>query len=253
MKIVAVIPARYKSTRFEGKPLALILGKPMVMRVYEGIIKSSVLSDVVIATEDSRVYDACRGFGANIVMTKDVHQSGTDRVIEAVANNLADADIILNIQGDEPLVNAEVIDALIRPFKEREHIEYTSVKTPIYSYEEFLDPNNVKVVVDKNDFGIYFSRSPIPYDRKYSNVPKNSKGLFGFKHLGFYGYTRDFLIKFGEMPPSYLEKKEMLEQLRAIENGYKIKVNTVGISTIPVDVPEDIKKVENFILKSYNK
>lgn len=252
MKIVAVIPARYKSTRFEGKPLALILGKPMVMHVYEGVIKSNVLSDVLIATEDSRVYDACCSFGANVVMTSDAHQSGTDRVIEAAAN-LADADIILNIQGDEPLVNTDIIDALIRPFKESGDIEYTSVKTPIHSYKEFLDPNNVKVVVDKNNFGVYFSRSPIPYDRECSQAFKSSKGLFGFKHLGFYGYTRDFLIKFGKMPPSYLEKKEMLEQLRAVENGYKIKVNTVDISTIPVDVPDDIKKVENFILKSYNR
>ncbi len=256
MKIAAVIPARYKSTRFEGKPLALILDKPMVRHVYEGVIKSGALSEVLIATEDSRVYDACRGFGANVVMTKDTHQSGTDRVIEAAAGT--GADIILNIQGDEPLVNTEIIDALIKPFKEGSDILYTSVKTPIYSYEEFTDPNNVKVVVDKNNFGIYFSRSPIPYDRGNPQGLQGLKGLkdfkdmFGFKHLGFYGYTKDFLIEFGKMPPSYLEKKEMLEQLRAIENGYKIKVNTVSISTIPVDVPGDIKKVENFILKSYN-
>ena len=251
MKIAAVIPARYKSTRFEGKPLALIFSKPMVRHVYEGVIKSDALSEVLIATEDSRVYDACRGFGANVVMTKDTHQSGTDRVIEAASG--IDADIVLNIQGDEPLVNTEIIDALIRPFKEGSDILYTSVKTPIYSYEEFTDPNNVKVVVDKNDFGIYFSRSPIPYDRENPQGLKDFKGMFGFKHLGFYGYIKDFLIEFGKMSPSYLEKKEMLEQLRAIENGYKIKVNTVSISTIPVDVPGDIKKVENFILKSYNK
>lgn len=251
MKIVAVIPARFKSTRFEGKPLALIFNKPMVRHVYEGVIKSDALSEVLIATEDRRVYDACRGFGAKVVMTKDTHQSGTDRVIEAAAD--ISADIILNIQGDEPLVNTEIIDTLIKPFKEDNNIPYTSVKTQIYSYEEFIDPNNVKVVVDKNDFGIYFSRSPIPYDRENAQGLKDFKGVFGFKHLGFYGYTKDFLIEFGKMPPSYLEKKEMLEQLRAIENGYRIKVETVNISTIPVDNPDDIKKVENFILKSYNK
>ncbi len=250
MKIAAVIPARYKSTRFEGKPLALIFNKPMVMHVYEGVIKSDALSEVLIATEDRRVYNACRGFGAKVVMTKDTHRSGTDRVIEAAADICAD--IILNIQGDEPLVNTEIIDTLIKPFKEDGNISYTSVKTPIYSYKEFMDPNNVKVVVDKNDFGIYFSRSPIPYDRENDKGLKNFKGVFGFKHLGFYGYTKDFLIEFGKMPPSYLEKKEMLEQLRAIENGYKIKVETVGISTIPVDIPDDIKRVEKFILKSYN-
>lgn len=250
MKIVAVIPARFMSTRFEGKPLAMIFDKPMIRHVYEGIIKSDELAEVLIATEDRRVYDVCRGFGANAVMTSDKHESGTDRVIEAVKDT--GADIVLNIQGDEPLVNLEIIDTLIRPFRESPDIFYTSVKTPIYSYEEFIDPNNVKVVVDKNDFGIYFSRSPLPYDRANPQGIKDAKNMFGFKHLGFYGYTMDFILEFGKMPPSYLEKKEMLEQLRALENGYKIKVNTVGISTIPVDIPDDIKKVENFILKAYN-
>ena len=249
-KIVAVIPARYKSTRFEGKPLALIMGKPMIKHVYEGVIKSKMLSDIIIATEDRRIYDACRDFGANAVMTKDTHQTGTDRIIEVIGD--IDADIVLNIQGDEPLVNSEIIEALIKPFTEDGNISYTSVKTPIYSYEEFIDPNNVKVIADKNNFGIYFSRSPIPYDREKASNFKDFKGIFGYKHLGFYGYTKEFIMKFGKMDMSYLEKKEMLEQLRAIENGYKIKVETVNISTIPVDVPDDIKKVENFILKSYN-
>ncbi len=249
-KIVAVIPARYKSSRFEGKPLALILDKPMIKHVYEGVKKSEMLSGVIIATEDKRIYDVCKGFGANVVMTKDTHQTGTDRIIEAVSD--IDADIILNIQGDEPLVNSEIISALIKPFNESVDISYTSVKTPIYSYEEFMDPNNVKVVVDKNNFGIYFSRSSIPHDREYAGNLKDFKGIFGYKHLGFYGYTKEFLLEFGKMKQSYLEKKEMLEQLRAIENGYRIKVETVVLSTIPVDVPDDIKKVENFILKSYN-
>ncbi len=249
-KIVAVIPARYKSTRFEGKPLALIMGKPMIRHVYEGVIKSEILSDVIIATEDKRIYDVCRDFGAHAVMTKDTHQTGTDRIIEAVSN--IDADIVLNVQGDEPLVNSEIIEALIKPFNEGGNISYTTVKTPIYSYEEFIDPNNVKVIVDKNNFGIYFSRSPIPYDRGKAESLKDFKGIFGYKHLGFYGYTKEFLIEFGKTDMSYLEKKEMLEQLRAIENGHRIKVETVNISTIPVDVPDDIKKVENFILKSYN-
>ncbi len=249
-KIVAVIPARYKSTRFEGKPLALIMGKPMIKHVYDGVIKSGMLSDVIIATEDRRIYDVCRDFGANAVMTKESHQTGTDRIIEAISG--IDADIVLNIQGDEPLVNAEIIEALIKPFGEEDNISYTSVKTHIYSYEEFIDPNNVKVIVDKNNFGIYFSRSPIPYDREKAPNLKDFKGVFGYKHLGFYGYTMEFLMKFGKMNASYLEKKEMLEQLRAVENGYRIKVETVNISTIPVDVPGDIKKVENFILKSYN-
>ncbi len=253
-KIVAVIPARYKSTRFEGKPLALILGKPMIKHVYEGVKKSELLSDVIIATEDKRIFDVCKDFGAKVVMTKDTHQTGTDRIIEAVQD--IDADIILNIQGDEPLVNSEIISALIKPFNENSEnseISFTSVKTPIYDFDEFMDPNNVKVVVDKNDFGIYFSRSPIPYDREQAGRLKNIKGIYGYKHLGFYGYTKKFLLEFGKMNQSYLEKKEMLEQLRAIENGYKIKLETVDISTIPVDVKEDIKKVENFILKSYNK
>ncbi len=252
-KIVAVIPARYKSTRFEGKPLALIMGKPMIKHVYEGVKKSELLSDVIIATEDERIFDACKDFGANVVMTKDTHQTGTDRIIEAVQN--VDADIILNIQGDEPLVNSEIISALIKPFEEngeKGEISFTSVKTPIYDFDEFMDPNNVKVVVDKENFGIYFSRSPIPYDREQADKLKDIKGIYGYKHLGFYGYTKKFLFEFGKMEQSYLEKKEMLEQLRAIENGYKIKLETVDISTIPVDVKDDIKKVENFILKSYN-
>jgi 3-deoxy-manno-octulosonate cytidylyltransferase (CMP-KDO synthetase) len=254
MKIVAIIPARYASTRFKGKPLALILEKPMIRHVYEGVLQSKIVSDVIIATEDKRVYDAAKNFGANIVMTKDTHLSGTDRILEASLG--IDADIILNIQGDEPLVNEEIITALVKPFKENKDILYTSVKTPIYSYEEFIDPNNVKVVVDEEDFGIYFSRSPIPYDRNCFNADfklAHKKILFGYKHLGFYGYRKDFLLTFGNLPASYLEKKESLEQLRAIENGYKIKVETVNISTIPVDVPSDIKKVENYLLKLYNK
>ncbi len=250
MKIVAVIPARYKSTRFKGKPLAPIMGKPMIRHVYEGVAGSSRLSDVIVATEDERIYNACREFGAKAVMTKDTHQSGTDRIIEAISE--IDADIILNIQGDEPLVNEEIVDALISPFTAG-NISYSSVMTPIYSSTEFFDPNNVKVVVDKDGFALYFSRCPIPYDRENPGNPKDEKGVYGFKHLGFYGYTRNFIETFGKLPPSFLEKKEMLEQLRAIENGFRIKMEKVSISTIPVDVPEDILRVENFITKSYNR
>jgi 3-deoxy-manno-octulosonate cytidylyltransferase (CMP-KDO synthetase) len=275
MKIAALIPARFASTRFEGKPLAKIMGKSMIQHVWEGVSKSAVISEIIVATEDKRVFDAVINFGGNAVMTKDTHASGTDRIIEASEN--LDADIILNIQGDEPLVNNEIIDALIEPFKEDDGIIFTSVKTPIYSFEEFMDINSVKVVTDNSDYGIYFSRSPIPFDRnRYdlkfnlidnimntnkknnsnnSKDKKNNKGSekpFGFKHLGFYGYRKDFLKTFGLLPPSYLEQKEMLEQLRAIENGYKIKVKTVSISTIPVDIPADIKKVESYLLKLYN-
>jgi 3-deoxy-manno-octulosonate cytidylyltransferase (CMP-KDO synthetase) len=266
MKIAALIPARFASTRFEGKPLAKIMDKPMIQHVWEGVSKSAVISEIIVATEDKRVFDTVINFGGNAVMTKDTHASGTDRIIEASEN--LDADIILNIQGDEPLVNNEIIDALIEPFKEDENIVFTSVKTPIYSFEEFMDINSVKVVTDNSDYGIYFSRSPIPFDRnrydlKFNLIDNNmstlkdknnkeSKKPFGFKHLGFYGYRKDFLRTFGLLPPSYLEQKEMLEQLRAIENGYKIKVRTVSISTIPVDIPADIKKVESYLLKLYN-
>lgn len=261
MKIAVLIPARFASTRFEGKPLAKIMGKPMIQHVWEGVSKSAIVSEIIVATEDKRVFDAVINFGGNAVMTKDTHVSGTDRIIEASEN--IDADIILNIQGDEPLVNNEIINALIKPFKEDESVVFTSVKTPIYSFEEFMDINNVKVVTDKNDYGIYFSRSPIPFDRNNFDLKfnlinsdlknKNNKDkLFGYKHLGFYGYRKSFLKIFGHLPPSYLEQKEMLEQLRAIENGYKIKVKTVNTSTIPVDVPDDIKKVESYLLKLYN-
>ncbi|MCL5673685.1 MAG: 3-deoxy-manno-octulosonate cytidylyltransferase [Deltaproteobacteria bacterium] len=262
MKIAVLIPARFASTRFEGKPLAKIMGKPMIQHVWEGVSKSAIVSEIIVATEDKKVFDAVIDFGGNAVMTKDTHVSGTDRIIEASEN--IDADIILNIQGDEPLVNNEIINALIKPFKEDESVVFTSVKTPIYSFEEFMDINNVKVVTDKNDYGIYFSRSPIPFDRNnfdlkfnlinsdLKNKNNNKDKLFGYKHLGFYGYRKSFLKIFGQLPPSYLEQKEMLEQLRAIENGYKIKVETVNISTIPVDVPADIKKVESYLLKLYN-
>ncbi len=251
MKIVAFIPARFASTRFEGKPLAPILGKPMIRHVYEGVSQSKTLSEIIIATEDERIYNEAKSFGAKVVMTSASHLSGTDRIIEASKD--IEADIILNIQGDEPLVNIEIINALATPFKEDKSVLYTSVKTPIYSYEEFIDPNNVKVVVNKDDFGLYFSRSPIPFDRNYNPEEfKDKKILFGYKHLGFYGYRKDFLLTFEKLPQSYLEKKEMLEQLRAIENGYKIKVVTVSFSTIPVDVPSDIKKVENYLLNLYN-
>jgi len=249
MKITAIIPARYGSTRFEGKPLVDILGKPMIQWVYEGVCQSKLIDEVLVATDDQRIFDAVQGFGGRAVMTSPNHPTGTDRVAE-VAQKLR-SEIIVNVQGDEPLIKGAIIDKAIRPLVRDETLQMTSLMTRIKEIKDWLNPHQGKVVVDGKGFALYFSRSPIPFPRDFtveqilSNSDAREKLLSKklFKTIGLYVYQRPFLLKLSRMKPTPLERLEKLEQLRVLENGYKIKVIPVDYEPIGVDIPEDLEKV----------
>lgn len=234
MKIICVIPARYASTRLPGKPLADIAGKPMIVRVYERVLTATKPAEVIVAVDDERVYDAVVKAGGQAIMTAKNHPTGTDRLAE-VAQKCVDADVIINVQGDEPLIDAQIIDDLAQEFLDDDDLQMATVKTPMKE-EEKTKPGNVKVITDKNDYALYFSRSLIPY-------PRENTGLTVYKHIGIYGYRRDFLLQYAKMEPTPLEQTESLEQLRALENGYKIKVITTQKHFVGVDTPEDLIEV----------
>lgn len=234
MKIICVIPARYASTRLPGKPLADIAGKPMIVRVYERALKAKIPSEVIAAVDDERVFSAVEKAGGKVVMTKKDHPTGTDRLAE-VAQKFPDVDVIINIQGDEPLIDPDIIDALAKQFENNPELQMATVKTPMQE-DEKNEPSNVKVITDKNDYALYFSRSLIPY-------PRNDVGVTVYKHIGIYGYKRDFLLNYAKMAPTPLEQTESLEQLRALENGYKIKVITTDKHFVGVDTKEDLQRV----------
>lgn len=240
-KAICVIPARYASTRFPGKPLADIAGKPMIERVYERAAKAKLIDEVVVATDDERIFSVVEGFGGKVVMTCANHPSGTDRLAE-VAQMYEDADIILNVQGDEPLIEPKLIDMLTEELLKDDNLSMATAKV-LLKEKEFSDPAAVKVVTDKNCYALYFSRSLLPY-------PRNQlENLTLYKHIGIYAYKRDFLLKFAKMEQSYLEQIEGLEQLRALENGYKIKVIETDFLCIGVDTPADLEEV-NHLLKN---
>lgn len=245
MKITAIIPARYASTRFEGKALADIMGKPMVQHVYERTRKASLVSEVVVATDDERIAAAVSAFGGRAEMTSRSHETGTDRLAE-VASRL-DSDIIVNVQGDEPLIDPAMIDEAIKPLTADPAIQMGTLKTRIKSLHDFLSPNVVKVVTDWDGNALYFSRSPLPNFRDKWNDLKDeafsSRKLLCYKHVGLYVYRREFLLQFAQMSPTYLEMAEKLEQLRALENGYRIKVVETDFESIGVDTPGDLEKV----------
>jgi len=252
-KISAVIPARYGSTRFEGKPLADILGKPMIQHVYEGVRQSKLIGEVIVATDDRRIVDAVESFSGKAVMTSPTHFTGTDRVAE-VAKKLR-SEIIVNVQGDEPLIRGEIIDKAIRPLLADDSLQLSTLMTRIEEVKDWLNPHIVKVVADQEDFALYFSRSPIPFPRELQ-IGRLESNPFGtnrplpkrvFKHIGVYVFRRKFLLQFSKMKPTPLEKLEKLEQLRALENGHRIKVTPVDYEPICVDTPEDIQKVEAFL------
>ena len=236
-KAAGIIPARFQSSRFPGKPLALIQGKPMIQWVYESVKKSALLSRFIIATDDKRIQEAAAGFGAEVFMTSAGHPSGTDRVAE-VAGQL-DTPIVINIQGDEPLVQGKMIDALVEVLQD-DSIPIASLMTRRTDLGGMQDPNRVKVVVDERGYALYFSRSAVPYGAKD----------FYFLHLGIYGYQKDFLRELVRMRASRLETAERLEQLRILEAGFKIKMVEVPYSVLSVDTPEDIIKVEEFLKKN---
>jgi 3-deoxy-manno-octulosonate cytidylyltransferase (CMP-KDO synthetase) len=251
MKITAIIPARYGSTRFEGKALADICGKPMIQHVYERTTRSALVSDVVVATDDERIASVVRKFGGRVEMTSTGHETGTDRLAE-VAGRI-DSDIIVNVQGDEPLIEPAMIDEAIEPLVGDGSIMMSTLKSRIKALHDFLSPNVVKVVTDWEGFALYFSRSPVPNFRDKWNDLKDEKFSSGkllcYKHVGLYVYRREFLLQFSQMSPTYLELSEKLEQLRVLENGYRIKVVETSHDSIGVDTPADLAAVVDKLRK----
>jgi 3-deoxy-manno-octulosonate cytidylyltransferase (CMP-KDO synthetase) len=256
MAVVAIIPARYGSTRLPGKPLARIGGKPMIQHVYESAAKARALDRVLVATDDRRIEQTVRGFGGEVVMTAKEHASGTDRLAE-VARKIK-ADWVVNVQGDLPFIRSETITRAVQPLRRDRSLPMGTVCTPIHDEAEWRDPNIVKVVVDRRGFALYFSRSPIPYARNISvdlggtPVLRSPSRLWGFRHLGLYVYRRDFLLKFARLRPTALEQIESLEQLRALAYGYRIFVANVDERSIEVDTPEDLAKAEEFLRRTGN-
>lgn len=240
MKIIGIIPARYASTRFPGKPLQLIAGKPLVQHVVERCREAQSLADVIVATDDERIAEVAREF-CTVKMTRTDHPSGTDRIAEVAAR--LDCDAVVNVQGDEPLIPATVIDAVASALTDA---QMTTAATPVRNIAEYSDPNAVKVVVDAAGRALYFSRRAIPFVRDSAEEsPEQQCAAFPFlKHLGIYGYRRDTLKRLVEFAASPLEQAERLEQLRALENGIGIAVCLVEYESIGVDVPEDVQRVE---------
>lgn len=234
MHIACIIPARYGSTRLPGKPLAMIGDKPMIQRVYEQVSKATEIEQVIVATDDQRVYDAVVAFGGQAMMTRPDHLTGTDRLAEVAATH-TEIDVIINVQGDEPLIDAHVIDTLAREFKEDSSLQMGTVGCPLLE-EEYNEPSAVKVIVNRLGNAMYFSRSLIPY-------PRNAFVQPPLKHVGMYGYQRQFLLDYAKMEPTPAELTESLEQLRALENGYTIRVITTDQRFVGVDTPEDLDRV----------
>jgi len=240
MKILGVIPSRYASTRFPGKPLVQIDGKSMIRRVYEQASKSSLLYAVVVATDDQRIADEVISFGGRYVFTSDTHQSGTDRCAEVVSH-FPDADAVVNIQGDEPFIDPEQIDLVARCFDD-DQVQLATLVKSITNAEDLFNPNIPKVVLNAMQEAIYFSRQTIPYVRNQQATQWLTAHSY-YKHIGIYGYTVTALQAITQLPPSSLELAENLEQLRWLENGYKIKVRITTLETLAIDTPEDLKKL----------
>jgi 3-deoxy-manno-octulosonate cytidylyltransferase (CMP-KDO synthetase) len=240
MQILGIIPARYASTRFPGKPLVDIAGKSMIRRVYEQAKKCSQLSEVIVATDNDRIFEHVQGFGGKAVMTSSRHQSGTDRCAE-VAKKHPEYNVIINIQGDEPYIDPEQISKLIHCFED-ESTQIATLIKKVSNEQELHNTNSPKVIINKNSEAIYFSRSPLPHIR--GQEPQSWLQHFTyFKHIGIYGYRADILKNITKLPVSPLEKAESLEQLRWVENCYKIKVAETEIETIAIDTPDDLKKL----------
>jgi 3-deoxy-manno-octulosonate cytidylyltransferase (CMP-KDO synthetase) len=238
MKAIGIIPARYQSSRLPGKPLAEIAGKPMVQHVYERASRATRLSGVLVATDDARIFTAVQEFGGAVVMTSPDHPTGTDRLAEAAET--LDADVIVNVQGDEPLIDPAVIDAVAAPFEAEPDLPMATLATRIRRPQDALAPSVVKVVTDCRGNALYFSRLPIPYYRE------GSDGVH-WKHIGLYAYRRDFLLRYPKLEPTPLERAEALEQLRALENGFRIRVLITDHDAISVDTPDDLERVRRLI------
>jgi len=234
MKLIGVIPARYKSSRFPGKPLVDIFGKPMIYWVCKQVAKCEALKQFVVATDDQRVYGVCENYNLPVIMTSEKHINGTERVAE-VARQL-NADVFINVQGDEPMVSPATIDAVVNAFKDDADLEYAQAAKAIDNPADLEDKTVVKIVKDRQGWALYLSRSPIPY-------PRSKNKFKAYKHIGVYGFKKQFLFDFVSAGESYLESIEGIEQLRALENGKKLKIVEVGHDTISVDTPEDLDKI----------
>ncbi len=232
---IVVIPARHASTRLPGKPLAEIAGKPLIQHVYERAARARGIAEVVVATDDERILAAVRGFGGRAVMTSTNHRTGTDRVAEAV--QAFQADIVVNVQGDEPLIPPEVVELVAGTLADNPDVPMASVMTRVRSVEERDSSSVVKVVTDRQGYALYFSRYPIPFVRDAGTE------YLPFKHLGIYGYRKEFLPRFTQLAPTPLECLESLEQLRALENGYRIRMVETDYDPVSVDTPEDLERV----------
>jgi 3-deoxy-manno-octulosonate cytidylyltransferase (CMP-KDO synthetase) len=254
-QVVAIIPARYASSRFPGKAVVDIAGKPMIQWVYERTCQASGVGRVLVATDDARILQVVQGFGGQAVMTSPTHPTGTDRLAEVAAT--LDADLIVNVQGDEPLIEPAAIDAAIAPCAEDPALVMCTLRCPIPTVDELFDISVTKVVCDAQDFALYFSKAPIPYHRD-SWGPLTSMVLrlrlaggtppvVGWRHVGLYVYRRTFLLAFARLPQTPLERLEQLEQLRALEHGYRIKVVPTQYVSIGVDIPEDVAKVRRLL------
>jgi 3-deoxy-manno-octulosonate cytidylyltransferase (CMP-KDO synthetase) len=252
LKFIAIIPARYASTRFPGKPLALLGGKPVIQRVYERV--TSVISSAVVATDDERIYDAVKSFGGNVVMTSPNHKSGTDRCWEAYQKQGEEYDVVINVQGDEPFIAQSQLQAIMACFEDEATDIATLVKpfTEEDGIEALENPNSPKVVFDKQSRAIYFSRSVIPYLRGVEREEWLKKHTY-YKHIGMYAFRADVLRQVTSLEQSPLELAESLEQLRWLENGYKIGVGISDVETVGIDTPEDLQKAEEFLKKRNSK
>lgn len=239
-RVIALIPARYESTRLPGKPLALIHGKPMIQHVFERTRAVNLVDQVLVATDDARIAETVRGFGGDVVMTSTGHQTGTDRIAEAVAD--LDAEIVVNVQGDVPFLESAMVDATVALMHADIMLPMATVKVPIRDQAEMTNPNVVKVVTDRDGYALYFSRSPLPYWRDLA-----SAAPLGYKHIGLYAYRRDFLLRFARLAPTPLERAEKLEQLRALEWGFRIRVAETRSQSIEVDTPEDLERARAWV------
>lgn len=243
MKFIGIIPARYASTRFPGKPLAQLGGKPVIQHVYEKV--AACLETAYVATDDQRIYDTVKSFGGNVVMTRTDHKSGTDRIEEAIEKIGGDWDVVVNVQGDEPFIHPSQIDTICHCFDDAS-TQIATLGKPFTSMEAVENPNSPKIVVDNKGFAMYFSRSVIPFVRGKETAEWLEHYPF-LKHLGIYAYRKEVLREVTRLPQSSLELAESLEQLRWLQNGYKIKVGTTDIETVGIDTPADLANAEAFL------
>src|SRR5882672_2644091 len=244
---IAIIPARFAATRLPGKPLVALAGKPMIERVWERVFRAEKISRVIVATDDERILQAVAGFGGEAVMTRAGHRSGTERVAEVAATVIrGGGDIFVNVQGDEPLIEPAAIDAAVEAIESDEQVSIATLAVPITRPADIMDPNVVKVVLDFDDNALYFSRAPVPWVRDTGGTIQ----VRHLKHLGLYVFQRSALLDFPTLPLGDLERIEQLEQLRWMENGYKIRVAETAHDSVSVDVPEDVTRVEQLLRKS---